>query len=110
MRAKVFIEVDGPAEEQKIDSAGDVDITWLHRNGAPAGTTDLLADAVKAMDWPGGSVQVFMHGEAGLLKALRAHLLTDRGTDKSLASISGYWRVGNTEEGFRTWKSEQPRG
>jgi NADPH-dependent ferric siderophore reductase len=109
MRATAFIEVDGPAEEQKIDSAGDVDIVWLHRNGAPAGSTDLLGDAVKSMDWPAGSVQVFMHGEAGLLKSLRAHLLTERGVDKSLASISGYWRVGNTEEGFRTWKSEQSK-
>jgi NADPH-dependent ferric siderophore reductase len=109
VRAKAFIEVDGPAEEQKIDSAADVEIIWLHRNGAPAGSTDLLADAVRAMDWPDGSVQIFMHGEAGLLKSLRAHLLTERGADKALASISGYWRVGNTEEGFRSWKSEQAK-
>jgi len=109
MRARAFIEVDGPSEEQKIDSSGDVEIVWLHRNGAPAGSIDLLADAVKAMEWPYGSVQVFMHGEAGLLKSLRAHLLTERGADKALASISGYWRAGNTEEGFRSWKSEQAK-
>lgn len=106
-RARAFIEVDGPAEEQSIDSAGDVEITWLHRNGAGAGTTDLLADAVRAMEWPAGTVQVFMHGEAGLLKSLRSFLLEDRRADRSLASISGYWRSGNTEEGFRSWKSEQ---
>lgn len=109
MRAKAFIEVDGPGEEQKIDSSGDVEIAWLHRNGAPAGTTDLLADAVRAMEWPAGTVQVFMHGEAGLLKSLRSFLLEDRGVDRSLASISGYWRAGNTEEGFRNWKSEQAK-
>lgn len=108
-RAKAFIEVDGPSEEQKISSSGDVEITWLHRNGAPAGSTDLIADAVKAMEWPQGSVQIFMHGEAGLLKSLRPHLLTERGAAKALASISGYWRVGNTEEGFRTWKSQQSK-
>lgn len=108
-RAKAFIEVDGPSEEQKISSSGDVEIIWLHRNGVPAGSSDLLADAVKEMEWPQGSVQIFMHGEAGLLKSLRAHLLTERGADKALASISGYWRVGNTEEGFRTWKSQQAK-
>lgn len=41
--------------------------------------------------------------------SLRSHLLTERGADRSLASISGYWRVGNTEEGFRTWKSQQAK-
>jgi NADPH-dependent ferric siderophore reductase len=106
---RAFIEVDGPDEEQKIDSAGDVEITWLHRDGAPAGSTDLLPDAVKALDWPAGRAQVFMHGEAGLLRSLRSFLLTERGVERSMASISGYWRVGNTEEGFRVWKSEQAK-
>ena len=109
VRARAFIEVDGPAEEQPIESPGDVEITWLHRNGAGAGSTDLLADAVRALEWPGGTVQVFMHGEAGLLKSLRSFLLEERGADRALASISGYWRAGNTEEGFRSWKSEQTK-
>lgn len=43
---------------------GDV----LHRNGADAGSTDLLADAVRAMEWPTGTAQVFMHGEPGTPK------------------------------------------
>ena len=109
VRARAFIEVDGPAEEQPIESPGDVEITWLHRNGAGAGSTDLLADAVRALEWPGGTVQVFMHGEAGLLKSLRSFLLEERGADRALASISGYWRAGNPEEGFRSWKSEQTK-
>jgi len=68
VRARAFIEVDGPAEEQPIESTGDVEITWLHRNGADAGSTDLLADAVRAMEWPTGTAQVFMHGEPGTPK------------------------------------------
>jgi len=63
----------------------------------------------RSTDRPAGTVQVFMHGEAGLLKSLRSFLLEDRGADRSLASISGYWWAGNTEEGFRSWKSEQAK-
>ncbi|MGZ3352859.1 MAG: SIP domain-containing protein, partial [Xanthobacteraceae bacterium] len=42
-RAVVLVEVDGPADEIAFASAADVAVTWAHRNGAEAGTTDVLA-------------------------------------------------------------------
>ena len=105
--ASVFIEVDGADDEITLNAGPHVTINWLHRAGQPAGTTSLLADAVRSMDWPGGRVQAFVHGEAGLMKALRGYLLTERGVDRSDLSISGYWRAGNTEESFRVWKAQQ---
>lgn len=106
-RAHAFLEVDGPDEELKVETAGDVSVTWLHRRGAPAGSTTLVADAVKALDWPQGRAQVFVHGEAGLLKALRRFLLQERGVERDLLSLSGYWRRGDDEQGFRVWKRQQ---
>ena len=108
-KVQAFIEVDGPQDQQPITTAADVTVTWLHRDGAPAGSTSLIADAVRSMDWPQGRAQVFIHGESGLLKALRSHLLDDRGVDRGDLSFSGYWRKGADEEGFRVWKAEQAK-
>lgn len=108
-RVRAFVEVDGPEDEQRFATAADLDITWLHRNGAAPGSTSLIADAVRAMPWPEGRVQVFIHGESGLLKALRSHLLDERGVDRADLSFSGYWRRGTNEEGFREWKAAQAK-
>lgn len=108
-RVRAFVEVDGPADEQQFATAADLDITWLHREGAAPGSTTLIADAVKSMDWSEGRVQVFIHGESGLLKALRRHLLEERMVERADLSFSGYWRRGANEEGFREWKAAQAK-
>ncbi|MFT4299367.1 MAG: siderophore-interacting protein [Aeromicrobium sp.] len=106
-RATAFVEVDGPADEQPVDSAGDVEIIWLHRAPAPAGSTDLLDRAVRAWDWPAGRVQAFVHGESALLKTVRPYLAKDRALPRVDLSVSAYWRRGETEEGFRAWKQAE---
>ena len=47
-RTHAFVEVPGPAEEQKIDS--DVQVVWLHRVGRPVG--EALVEAVRALEFP----------------------------------------------------------
>lgn len=110
--AKVFIEVGGPEDEIAIDT--DIPITWLHR-GAPAGAVgpELVDDnapvvrAVRETEWLPGRPQVFIHGEAqSVMHNLRGYIRKERGVPAEWASISGYWRRGRTEEGFREWKSE----
>lgn len=108
-RVRAFVEVDSPEDEQQFATAADLEITWLHRFGATPGSTTLIADAVRAMDWPDGRAQVFIHGESGLLKALRSHLLEERGVERADLSFSGYWRRGTNEEGFREWKAVQAK-
>ncbi|MEU5840316.1 siderophore-interacting protein [Rhodococcus sp. NPDC047139] len=113
-RGAVFLEVAGPADEMKLAAPEGVDIVWLHR-GVAAGDADAdlidagapLVAAVKAMPWPDGDVQVFVHGEAeAVMKHIRPYLRKERAVPSARASISGYWRRGRTEEGFRVWKSE----
>lgn len=106
-RAVAFIEIDGPADETDLTTAADLELHWLHRGDAEAGTTTLLDDAVRAHEWPAGRAQAFVHGESALLKSVRPHVLADRGVARSDVSVSAYWRRGSTEEGFRAWKSEQ---
>lgn len=104
---RAFIEVDNPAERQSFASKGDVEITWLYRDGAPPGDVTALVDAVKAAPWLPGTPQVFVHGESGLMGGLRRWLLRDRGVPTDMLSLSGYWRTGLDEMDFRTWKADQ---
>ena len=53
-RAVVLLEVDGPGDEIAFESAADVSVTWAHRNGAAAGSTDVLAKAFKTLPMPTG--------------------------------------------------------
>lgn len=106
-RAVAFIEVDGPDDEQILESKADLELHWLHRGTADAGSTELLDQAVRAYDWLPGRVHAFIHGESRLLKTVRPYVREDRETPKGDVSVSGYWRTGDTEESFRVWKSQQ---
>jgi NADPH-dependent ferric siderophore reductase len=97
----VLLEVDGPEEEQPLTTAGDLQLTWLHG--------DSVADAVAALEFPPGRVHAFVHGEASSVRAIRRHLLVDRGLPREALSISGYWKRTRDEEGWRADKAEWNR-
>jgi NADPH-dependent ferric siderophore reductase len=102
--ALVFVEVEGPAEEQPdLASAAGVDLVWVHRGSGVPG--EAVVAAVRAAELPAGTGHVFVHGEAGLVRELRLHLRAERGLEPEFTSISGYWRRGRTEEG---WRAEKP--
>lgn len=102
--AKVFVEVEGPADELPLASPGAVELTWLHRAGRPVG--EALIEAVRALDFPPGVVHAFVHGEATFVKELRRLLRVERGVPRDALSISGYWRRGMTDEGWRSTKAD----
>lgn len=106
-RAHVFIEVAGPGEEQKLETSGDAQVTWLHRNGGRVG--EALVQAVTDLDFPPGTVQAFVHGEAGFVKDLRHLLRNERGVPRDRLSISGYWRLGHDEDGWQATKRDWNR-
>ncbi len=95
-RARAFIEVDGPADEQRFETRGDVVIEWVHRGVRPHG--DAVVDAVSAAELPGGALYAWISGEAELVKLARRNLVRDRGVDKRAVTFTGYWRRGRTEE------------
>jgi NADPH-dependent ferric siderophore reductase len=86
-RALVFVEVEGPDEEQDLPG----EITWVHRGGRAAG--EPLAGAVRASTFPSGRGQAWLAGESACVKELRRHLLDDRGIDRKLVYATGYWRA-----------------
>jgi len=98
--ARVAVLVESTDHEPELVGPGE--IRFLHRNAG-----DDLVEAVRAIDWLPGRVQAFVHGEAdAVMHGIRPYLLGERGLERAQVSISGYWRRGATEEGFRTWKSE----
>lgn len=113
--AKAFVEVAGPDDEIELTAPDTAEIVWLHRGVSSDAVTDEqgganapLVAAVRSAEWLPGSVQVFIHGEAEVvMQNLRGYIRKERGVPAVNASISGYWRRGHTEEGFRQWKASQ---
>ncbi|MFD3700892.1 siderophore-interacting protein [Streptomyces sp. NPDC058646] len=99
-----FVEVDGPADELKIATADGTVPHWIHRGARPVG--EALVEAVTSFEFPSQDVHAFVHGEAGFVKELRRHLRLERGVPREHLSISGYWRLGETDEGWRAIKRD----
>ncbi|MEU7606058.1 siderophore-interacting protein [Streptomyces sp. NPDC041003] len=103
-RVQAFVEIEGPQDELKVATPDGVVPVWLHRAGRPIG--EALVEAVTALEFPSTDVHAFVHGEAGFVKDLRRHLRLERGIPRERLSISGYWRLGETDEGWRAIKRD----
>lgn len=102
-----IVEVQNEAEQLELEHPAGIDLVWLHRGDAEAGSTPLLADAVRALEWREGRVQVFAHGERGEMKQLRPHLTDERGVERTQLSLSAYWAYGRREDAFQAEKREE---
>ena len=100
--ARVFIEVAGPEEEQDLPVGPGVELHWVHRGPAVPG--EALVTAVRSAQLPTGTAQAFVHGEAHLVRELRSLVRVDLAVPRELMSVSGYWRLGSTED---RWQAEK---
>lgn len=100
--AQVVIETESPADELPLPTSADAEVRWLHRGCSPR-----LLQAVRALPPGPGPVHAFVHGEGGAMRELRRHLLQERGLEPRSLSISGYWRCGKTDEGWRAEKAAE---
>ncbi|GAA5029748.1 siderophore-interacting protein [Actinopolymorpha pittospori] len=101
-----FIEVDSADEHQALSHPEGILLHWLHREGVPAGTSTVLVDAVTKSPWREGTVQVFVHGERGMVKELRNYLKDVHAVSREQLSLSGYWAYGRAEDRFQAEKRE----
>lgn len=93
-RAQVFIEVAEDDHRLELRALPHVEVTWLVRDGAEAGTTTHLVDAVKNTAWRDGRPFAWVAGERTAVRDLRRHLVEDRGVRKEDIEFTGYWRRG----------------
>lgn len=98
MTATVLAEVAGTEEHQELPDRPGVEVIWLHRDGAPAGTTSLLADAARALPPFEGTPYVWGGGETKAMTAVRRHVRDERGLSREAVSLIAYWRHRTTTE------------
>lgn len=102
--ASAYVEVDGPEHEFEMPQPDNATLTWVHRGGAVAGSA--LSEAVRAAGYPAGKTSWFIHGVAEMIKEMRRFLFVDGEVAKPDVSISGYWRLGMTEDQWQASKRE----
>jgi len=100
------VEVEDAAGEVPLTSPGVLQVRWVHRATHDAAPDELLADAVRALPRPVGTVSAFVHGEAGATRAVRRALLRARIVTEEHLSCSPYWRRGLDDEQWRAVKAE----
>lgn len=85
---QVLVEVGHPDARLELPRAAE----WvdLPMDAPPGGA---LVSAVMATDLPVGT-RVWAAGEAAAVQRIRKHLFADRGLDRSLCTIRGYWKHG----------------
>lgn len=65
------------------------EVTWL---APPADGASDLATVVEKIDWPAGEGYFWMAGESAQMRAIRKHLMRDRGLPSTAYDVMGYWR------------------
>ncbi|MGW7053929.1 siderophore-interacting protein [Streptomyces sp. NPDC054887] len=99
-RAKVWIEVPHADDRLELTTAADADITWLVRDENAPSALDAVR-AVPAEELPEGTPYTWIAGESSCVRALRRHLVQERGFDRKRVTFVGYWRRGLSEEQLR---------
>jgi NADPH-dependent ferric siderophore reductase len=86
-----IVEVNDANERQPIP--GPLDVRWVYRDGAPAGTTTLLDESLHDLSLPDGDRHAFVFGESRVVRRLR-DALQARGLAPGELAAKGYWNVG----------------
>ncbi len=90
----VVAEVADAAEQQTFATRANAEVRWLHRDGATPGTTPLLQQALADLRVPRGEGYAWIAAEAATAKALRRHLIEERGLRKDRVKAAAYWKHG----------------
>lgn len=87
-----FLEVAGVEGEFPIPHPAGIELRWLHRAGAAAGTTDLLPRALGEIPPPPRMTSVMAHAERSASKAM-SEVVSQWGLEKKMVHISSYWTL-----------------
>lgn len=107
--AIVLVVVDDSQSEVELTSPADLETHWIYRGTEADGggsCADRLIAVLASIDFPAGTPSVFVHGEAAEVRAVRRHLVAERGIERDGASISPYWRRGQNDEAWREVKRQ----
>jgi NADPH-dependent ferric siderophore reductase len=94
VHAIVVVEVADVGEEQHFDTATRLETHWLHREGVAPGAGSRLQQTIAGLSLPPGDGYAWVAAEAGTARALRRHLVTERGLRKERVKAAAYWKQG----------------
>jgi NADPH-dependent ferric siderophore reductase len=92
--AAVIVEVEDASEEQVFPTKAELRVRWVHRRGAPAGSSEGLLAALRETVLPPGDVFAWAAAESNVARALRRALIDERGVNRSWVKAAGYWKRG----------------
>ena len=92
--ATVVVEVPDATEEQPLanPNGATIDVRWVHRGAAAPGDPTLLGAAVAGTALPETSLFAVVAAETDVVRALRHHLLAERGLEPATTRTGGYWK------------------
>ena len=88
-RALVIVEVENGAEQQPLESAAQVDVIWVLREGGK----DNLLTTVKQLQVPSGNLYAWVATESKVSRQIRRVLLDQHGLNDQFVKAVGYWRL-----------------
>ena len=91
-KVRVVVEVENAQEYQPLNSAAQVEVTWVHRH------EQSLQEVVAGLQRPEGELYAWIATEAALSRKLRRVLLDRHGLLESQVKAVGYWRLDPHDE------------
>ncbi len=92
-RALVIVEVENGKEQQVLESAAEVNVIWVLREGGK----DHLLSTVRQIQVPTGSLYAWVATESKVSRQIRRVLLDEHGLDEQFVKAVGYWKLGDSE-------------
>jgi NADPH-dependent ferric siderophore reductase len=90
-KATVLIEIPTDADRQALATRADATIAWLPRDGAPAGNSELLENALDDLA-PRGDTFWWIACESRRARKMRKFLEGHRNVPKTWIRATGYWK------------------
>jgi NADPH-dependent ferric siderophore reductase len=95
-RAIVVAEVDSEVDTVAFQSQCEFQVVWGYRRGQAQGSPDILLNLLRKLDFPAGTYFAWAAAESHVARAVRHHLIAERGADKQWIKAAGYWKRGET--------------
>lgn len=97
-RAIAVLEVQDASAQIEFECAAALETHWRYRIGDDAHAESPLLRALRGLDLPqqdrDGPGYVWAAGESAAIRAVRQHLVNERGIDKARVHAAGYWKRG----------------
>jgi NADPH-dependent ferric siderophore reductase len=95
-RVVVLAEVEDEADRIPLHTPAALTLHWVYRRGAePGAGVSPLLEMLRSLTLPDGDFHAWVGCESGAAKALRTHLVAERGAHPKWTKASGYWRRGS---------------